>query len=50
MKSSLLLTAFLDDDATLPKSNMPDYLHPKADGYKLWADAMETKLKELLGE
>ncbi|NWK55671.1 acetylglucosamine-6-sulfatase [Verrucomicrobiaceae bacterium N1E253] len=42
--------AFLDDDGTLPKSVMPDLLHPKAHGYQLWADAMEPKLKKLLGE
>ena len=42
--------AFLDDDGTLPKSVMPDLLHPHAAGYQLWADAMEPKLKELLGE
>lgn len=42
--------AFLDDDGTLPKSVMPDRLHPHAAGYQLWADAMEPKLKELLGE
>ena len=43
-------SAFLDQDGNLPKSVMPDRLHPKADGYKLWADAQEPKLKELLGE
>ena len=29
---------------------MPDYLHPGEAGYKIWADAMEPKLKELLAE
>ena len=42
--------AFLDDDGTLPKDIMPDFLHPNAKGYEIWADAMEPKLKELLGD
>jgi lysophospholipase L1-like esterase len=29
---------------------MKDALHPGESGYKIWADAMEPKLKELLGE
>ena len=41
---------FLERDGTLPKSVMPDYLHPNATGYKLWADAMEEKIAELMGE
>lgn len=45
-----LAPTFLDKDGNLPKSVMPDRLHPKAAGYQLWADAMEPKLKKLLGE
>ncbi len=41
---------FLDDDGTLPKSVMPDLLHPNAEGYKLWADAIEEPIARLLGE
>jgi beta-glucosidase len=41
---------FLEPDGTLPKSIMPDLLHPNGDGYAIWAKAMEPKLKELLGE
>lgn len=41
---------FLDEDGTLPKSVMPDALHPKADGYRLWADAIEPHVARLLGE
>jgi lysophospholipase L1-like esterase len=45
-----LAPAFLDKEGNLPKSVMPDLLHPKADGYQIWAETMEPKLKELLGE
>ena len=41
---------FLADDGTLPKSIMPDLLHPNAEGYKLWAEAMEPTIKKLMGE
>ena len=41
---------FLDDDGTLPKKIMPDLLHPQEEGYGIWAEAMEPKIKELLGE
>lgn len=41
---------FLEDDGTLPKSVMPDLLHPKQAGYATWAKAMEPKIAELLGE
>ena len=37
---------FLAEDGTLPKAIMPDFLHPKAEGYKIWAEAIEPKLKE----
>jgi len=43
-------SAFLDKDGNLPKSIMPDRLHPNPAGYKLWAQAMEPTLKKLLGE
>ena len=41
---------FLEDDGTLPKSVMPDLLHPHEAGYKMWADAMEPTIAKLLGE
>jgi lysophospholipase L1-like esterase len=41
---------FLDDDGKLPKSIMPDLLHPNAKGYEIWAEAIEPKVKELMGE
>lgn len=42
--------AFLDDDGTLPADVMPDYLHPNEKGYRIWAEAIESKVKELMGE
>ncbi len=41
---------FLEDDGALPKSIMPDVLHPNAKGYEIWAEAMEPTLAGLLGE
>lgn len=42
--------AFLDEDGTLPKSVMPDFLHPNAEGYRLWAEAIEPVVARLMGE
>jgi lysophospholipase L1-like esterase len=39
---------FLEEDGTLPKSIMPDLLHPNAEGYKIWAEAMEPMINQLL--
>jgi lysophospholipase L1-like esterase len=39
---------FLEGDGTLPRSIMPDLLHPNAKGYQIWADAMEPALDEML--
>ena len=39
---------FLELDGTLPRSIMPDLLHPNAKGYQIWADAMEPTLDEML--
>jgi lysophospholipase L1-like esterase len=39
---------FLEADGTLPKSIMPDALHPNAAGYQIWADAIQEKLTALL--
>lgn len=41
---------FLTDDGILTKEIMPDFLHPNEAGYKIWAEAMEPKIVELLGE
>ena len=39
---------FLESDGTLPKSIMPDLLHPNEHGYEIWAKAMEPTLAEML--
>jgi len=39
---------FLESDGTLPKSIMPDLLHPNQHGYQIWADAMNPTLDEML--
>ena len=39
---------FLEADGMLPKSIMPDLLHPNEKGYQIWSDAIEAKVKELL--
>lgn len=41
---------FLDENGVLSSDIMPDALHPNEKGYQIWAEAMEPKLKELLGE
>jgi lysophospholipase L1-like esterase len=39
---------FLQPDGTLPKEIMPDLLHLSAQGYQMWTDAIEGKVKELM--
>lgn len=41
---------FLNSDGILPGDIMPDYLHLSPKGYQIWADAIEPKLAELMGE
>ena len=41
--------AFLED-GTLPKSIMADLLHPNAEGYEIWGEAVEPMVKKLMGE
>jgi beta-glucosidase len=41
---------FLDKDGTLSKEVMPDELHLSQKGYEIWAQAIEPKVHELLGE
>ncbi|MBX7168383.1 MAG: GDSL family lipase [Pirellulales bacterium] len=40
---------FLAADGSLPKDIMPDYLHLSPEGYRIWAEAIEPKVKELMG-
>lgn len=42
--------ALIEKDGSISTDMMRDYLHPGEAGYKIWADAMEPKLKELLGK
>jgi lysophospholipase L1-like esterase len=39
---------FLEADGSLPKNIMPDGLHPNENGYRIWAEAMEPTLAEML--
>ena len=41
---------FVEDDGTISKAIMPDSLHLSPAGYQIWAQALEGKLRELLGE
>jgi arylsulfatase A-like enzyme/lysophospholipase L1-like esterase len=44
-----LAPSFLAADGTLPPAIMPDLLHPKGEGFLIWARAMEAKLAEIGG-
>ena len=41
---------FLLPDGNVSKTLMPDYEHPNRDGCRAWAQAIEPKVAELLGE
>jgi beta-glucosidase len=41
---------FLKEDQTLTEDIMPDLLHLSEEGYEIWANSMEAKVAELLGE
>ncbi len=41
---------FLEKDGTLTREIMPDLLHLSEKGYTIWAESIEGKLKELMGE
>ena len=42
--------AFLEEDKSISKEIMPDFLHLSRKGYRIWADAIEPTLSKLLGE
>jgi lysophospholipase L1-like esterase len=42
--------AFLNDDDTISREIMPDFLHLTPRGYRIWADAMEPTLWAMLDE
>ena len=37
---------FLQPDGTLTKEIMPDFLHPSAKGYQIWADAIQPVIDQ----
>jgi lysophospholipase L1-like esterase len=39
---------FLQPDGTISSTIMPDFLHPSAAGYQIWADAVKDPINELL--
>jgi lysophospholipase L1-like esterase len=39
---------FLDAEGSMKKELMPDVLHPNANGYQVWLDAVKPKLDELM--
>src|SRR5262245_61804297 len=41
---------FLNDDGSMPRELMPDYLHLSPQGYGIWAEEIEDKLSGLLGD
>jgi lysophospholipase L1-like esterase len=41
---------FIENDGSISSSIMRDALHPNEAGYRIWAEAMEPKLKELLAD
>lgn len=42
--------AFLNEEGIMSKEVMPDFIHLSPKGYRIWAEAMEPLLKEMLGE
>ncbi len=41
---------FVNSDGTIPHDLMPDYLHLSKRGYEIWAEAIEDKLSDVLGD
>jgi beta-glucosidase len=41
---------FFDADGKIASDVMRDFLHPNAKGYEIWAEAIEPKVAELLGD
>ena len=39
---------FVGPDGKVPSDIMPDFLHPNAHGYEIWAEAMEPTLTAML--
>lgn len=45
-----IATEFLETDGTLSEEIMPDLVHLSVQGYEIWAESIEPKVAELLGE
>jgi len=43
-------SVFVQPDGTIPSSLMPDFEHPSELGFKRWAEAIEAKVAELMGD
>lgn len=41
---------FLRPDGSIPADLMPDFEHPSPEGHRIWAEAIEPKVAELLGD
>ena len=41
---------YLNDDGTMPRSLMPDYLHLSKKGYEIWAETIEEQLSAIVGD
>ena len=37
---------FLDAEGNMPREIMPDFLHPSAQGYQIWADAIQPLIDQ----
>ncbi len=41
---------YLNEDGTMPRALMPDFLHLSKRGYEIWAEAIEGQLSTILGD
>lgn len=41
---------FVRPDGSIPAALMPDWEHPNEDGHRVWAEAIEPKVAELMGD
>ena len=41
---------YVNSDGRIPRDLMPDFLHLSKRGYEIWAEAIESKLSEILGD
>ena len=41
---------YLQADGTISKDLMPDFLHPKEEGYRIWAEAARPLFKAICGK